>query len=119
MPMVIKTSQAIMTANNNVEKSPARISITDGVSRRLVAYAPGGQVLLSAANIGTLSDPTVTLTDADGSTFSLAIQTKTTDSLKVQLPAAALGGAVITVMSGGTVLRGTLFLDALENVPLL
>jgi hypothetical protein len=120
MPVVIKTSQAVMTANNAVEKGLVRISISDSVSRRLVAYAPGSQVLLSAANIGNLTDPTVTLMDADGNTFALALQTKTMDSLKVQLPAAAaLGGAVITVTSGGTVLRGTLFLDNMENLPVV
>jgi hypothetical protein len=120
MPLVIKTSQAITTTNNSVEKNPVPISISDSVSRRLAAYAPGSQVLLTAANIGTLTDPTVILTDADGSTFSLAIQTKTMDSLRVQLPAAAaLGGAIITVTGGGNVLRGTLFLDNVENIPVV
>lgn len=68
----------------------------------------------------SLANPVVTMTDADGTILPVSIAARTLNVLTVQLPAgSALGGAVINVTSGSTVLRGTLFVDSEDNFPLL
>ena len=92
--------------------------VTDTQYRELAAYAPGGTIRLNAYNIGALASPTVTLTDADGETTAMTIQSTTAHALDVQLPAAAaLGGAFVTLTSGGAKYFGTLFVDSQDNIP--
>jgi hypothetical protein len=58
------------------------------------------------------------LTDADGITTPLTVQSTTAQALNVQLPAgAALGGAYITITAGTAKYFGTLFVDSQDNVP--
>lgn len=119
-PLVVKTSQGVTTASNVIQSGAPRLSVTDTLLRRLYAYAPGSKVLLNAVSIGSLDGATVMLTDADGSVFVLPVETRTATALTVSLPAtAALGGAVITVSSGTTLWRGTLFLDTQDNLPVM
>jgi hypothetical protein len=40
--------------------------VTDGQYRELTAYASGGLIRLNAYDLGTLPNPSITLTDADG-----------------------------------------------------
>jgi hypothetical protein len=109
----------ISTGNNTVDQTSGRVWVTDGQYRELAAYAPGSVTRLNAYGIGVLSPaPTITLTDADGNTTPLAIQNASTQAIDAQIPAtAALGGAYVTLTSGGAKYFGTLFLDAVDNIP--
>ena len=118
-PLVIDTtSSGITTAGNTIDLTSRRLAVTDAQDRELAAYAPGGAARLSAYNIGTVASPTVTLTDADGNTSPMIIQSSAAHALDVQVPAgAALGGAFVTLTSGGAKYFGTLFLDSQDNIP--
>jgi uncharacterized protein (TIGR03437 family) len=119
-PMVVDTSQNISTGNNTVDQTSSRMWITDTQFRELAAYGPGGTVRLNAYNLGTLANPSVTLTDADGNALPLSIRAAATHSLDILIPdAAALGGAYLTLKSGSAKYFGTLFLDTQDNVPAL
>ena len=60
----------------------------------------------------------MTLTDADGNTSPMIVQSSAVHALDVQVPAgAALGGAFVTLTSGGAKYFGTLFLDSQDNIP--
>ena len=60
----------------------------------------------------------MTLTDADGNTSPMTVQSSAAHALDVQVPAgAALGGAFVTLTSGGAKYFGTLFLDSQDNIP--
>jgi hypothetical protein len=75
---------------------------------------------LNAYDLGALTGPTVTLTDADGVNRPMTIQSTSAHALDVQIPAgAALGGAHVTLTSGGTQYFGTLFLDSQDSIPAL
>ena len=117
-PLMLQGSQNIVTANNTVDQTSGRIWITDGQYRELAAYAPGTNIRLSAFNLGTLSNPNVALTDADGSILPASIQAANGHAIDIQIPAtAALGGAYVTVTSGSAKYFGTLFVDSVDNVP--
>ena len=118
-PLVIDaTSTGITTASNTIDLTSRRLAVTDAQDRELAAYAPGGVARLSAYNIGTVASPTVTLTDADGNTSAMTVQSSEAHALDVQVPAgAALGGAFVTLTSGGAKYFGTLFLDSQDNIP--
>jgi hypothetical protein len=119
VPLVIDTtSSAIVTSNNTTDITSGRLFVTDTQYRELAAYAPGGTIRLNAYNLGTLSNPVVTLTDADGNTSPMTIQNTAAQALDVQLSVnVALGGALVTLMSGTTKYFGTLFIDSQDNVP--
>jgi hypothetical protein len=94
--------------------------LTDTQSRELAAYAPGSTIRLNAYNLGKLSSPAITLTDADGVVTAATVQSSTPHALDVLVPAAAgLGGAYLTLTSGCTKYFGTLFLDSQDNIPAL
>ena len=118
-PLVIDTtSSGITTASNTIDLTSRRLAVTDAQDRELAAYAPGGVARLSAYNIGAVASPTVTLTDADGNTSPMTVQRSAAHALDVQVPAgAALGGAFMTLTSGGAKYFGTLFLDSQDNIP--
>jgi hypothetical protein len=120
-PLLVESSQNAATSNNTVDQTSGRIWVTYGQYRELAAYAPGSVVRLNAYGIGTLSPaPTITLTDADGNTAPLTIQIASAHAIDAQIPAAAgLGGAYVTLTSGGVKYFGTLFLDAVDNIPAL
>jgi hypothetical protein len=119
LPLVIDTtSSGISTSNNTIDNTSGRMFVTDTQYRELAAYAPGGTIRLNAYNLGTLANPSVTLTDADGITAALTIQKTAAHAIEVQLPAAAgLGGAYVTLTSGSMKYFGTLFLDSQDNIP--
>ena len=118
-PLVVDaTSTGITTASNTIDLTSRRLAVTDAQDRELAAYAPGGVARLSAYNIGTVASPTVTLTDADGNTSPMTVQSSGAHALDVQVPAgAALGGAFVTLTSGSAKYFGTLFLDSQDNIP--
>jgi hypothetical protein len=118
-PLVIDaTSTGITTASNTIDLTSRRLAVTDAQDRELAAYAPGGVARLSAYNIGTVTSPTVTLTDADGNTSPMTVLSSGAHALDVQVPAgAALGGAFVTLTSGGAKYFGTLFLDSQDHIP--
>jgi len=118
-PLIIHpTSNGIAAANNTVDSASGIIFVTDTEFRELAAYAPGATLRLNAYNLGTLTTPSLTLTDADGTVSPLTIQNTVTHALDVQLPApTALGGAYITLTAGTAKYFGTLFVDGQDNVP--
>jgi hypothetical protein len=120
-PLIVDTtSSAIVTANNTTDQSSGTAFVTDTQWRELAAYAPASTIRLNAYGIGALASPTVVLTDADGVTRAVSIQTTTGHALDVQVPAAAaLGGGYLTVTSGASKYFGTLFLDSQDNIPAL
>src|SRR5262249_36223805 len=82
LPLVIDTtSTGITPANNTVDTTSGRMFVSDTQYRELAAYAPGATIRLNAYNLGTLSNPAVTLTDADGKTAALAIQNTTPQAI--------------------------------------
>jgi hypothetical protein len=119
LPLVVDTtSSGIITAGNTIDLTSRRLAVTDAQYRELAAYAPGGAARLSAYNIGTVASPTVTLTDADGSTSPLTVQPSGPHALDVGVPTgAALGGAFVTLTSGGAKYFATLFLDSQDHIP--
>jgi hypothetical protein len=120
-PLVLQASQNIVSGSNVIDQTWRRMWVTDGQYRELAAYAPGSTVRLNAHALATLfPSPTVALTDADGNTTPLTLQNATAHAIDVQIPAsAALGGAYLTLTSGSVRYFGTLFLDAVDNVPAL
>ena len=118
-PLVVDTtSTGVTTSNNAVDTTSGRLFVTDTQYRELAAYPPGGTLRLSAYNVGTLANPAVTLTDADGVTTPVSIQNTTAHAFDVLIPAgAALGGAYLTLTAGGTKYFGTLFIDSQDNIP--
>jgi uncharacterized protein (TIGR03437 family) len=119
-PLVVDASQNVTTNNNAIDTTSGRMWVTDTQFRELAAYAPGSTIRLNAYSLGELSSPNVKLTDADGQTNPVPIQSITTHALDVQIPAmAGLGGAFLTLTSGDTKYSGTLFLDSQDNIPAL
>jgi hypothetical protein len=120
-PLVLQSSQNILTSNNTIDQTSGRMWVTDRQYRELAAYGPGTLVRLNAYGLGSFFPaPSVTLTDADGNTTALTIQSATAHAIDVQIPASAgLGGAYLTLTSGGAKYFGTLFLDAVDNIPSL
>ncbi len=118
-PIVVDTtSSGVVTANNVVDNTSGRLFVTDTQYRELAAYAPGGTIRLNAYGVGALPSPALTLTDADGQTMGLTIQSTTAHALDLQLPpGAALGGAYVTLTSGGRKYFGTLFVDSQDDIP--
>jgi hypothetical protein len=120
-PLVVQSSQNSTTGTNIVDQSSNRMWVTNAQYSELAAYAPGSTIRLNAYGLGAfVPAPNVSLTDADGNTTPLTIQPATAHAIDVQLPASAgLGGAYLTLTSGGVKYFGTLFLDAVDNVPAL
>lgn len=119
-PVGMDSSQAVGAQNNTVDKDSLRLFVTDSEYRELVAYAPGRSVRLNAYNLGKLVRPSATVTDADGSVLQASIQAAGDHALDVVIPPRSVaGGAVLTLTAGGTKYIGTLFLDALDNLPVL
>jgi hypothetical protein len=117
-PIAIEDSINVSTTNNPVDTTSGQVKVTDTQYRELAAYAPGGTIRLNAYNLGGLATPTSTLTDADGVNRPITIQSTSSHALDVQIPAgAALGGAYVTLTSGGSKYFGTLFIDSQENIP--
>lgn len=118
-PLIVDTtSSGITTTNNTVDQLSGVMFVTDTQYRELAAYAPGATIRLNAYNLGALANPAVTLTDADGITTALTVQNAAAQALDFQLPpAAGLGGAFVTLTSGGAKYFGTLFIDSQDNVP--
>jgi uncharacterized protein (TIGR03437 family) len=121
LPVAIDaTSSGIAVANNSVDQSSGRVWVTDVQFNELAAYAPGKVYRLNAYNLGALTTPSITLTDADGKAWAVTVQTTAVHSLDVLLPATAgLGGAYLTVTAGTSKYFGTLFLDSQDNIPAL
>jgi hypothetical protein len=118
MPIAVGDSVNVSTTSNPVDTTSGQVRITDTQYRELAAYAPGGTIRLNAYNLGALATPTSTLIDADGVVRPMTIQGTTSHALDVQIPAgAALGGAYVTLTSGGTKYFGTLFVDSQDNIP--
>jgi hypothetical protein len=120
-PLVVDTTSSGITASDNtVDSTSGVMFVTDTQYRELAGYAPGATIRLNAYNLGGLSSPSITLKDADGNSSSVGIQNTTAHALDVQLPAAAaLGGAFLTLTSGGAKYFGTLFIDSQDNIPVL
>jgi Viral BACON domain len=118
-PLVVDTTSAgISVSNNAIDTTSGRLFVTDAQYNELAAYAPGGTIRLNASDIGSLASPVLTLTDADGITVPATIQSVSAHAIDVQVPAgAALGGAYITLVAGGTKHFGTLFVDSQDNIP--
>lgn len=117
-PVVIKASTGVTQTGTTLESGAERVIVTDALSQRLAAYAPGTSVRLNGWNVGTTPSPTVSLRDADGAVLTVSVVSATTHALTVQVPtAAALGGAAVTVTTAGRTLIGTLFVDGEDNVP--
>ncbi len=120
-PLIVDTtSSGITTASNTIDQVSGVLHVTDPQYRELAAYAPGSTIRLNAYGVGALASPSVTLVDADGVLTPVTIQSTSAHALDVQLPAGAgLGGAYLTLTSGGTKAFGTLFLDSQDNIPAL
>jgi hypothetical protein len=118
-PLVVDTtSSGITTTNNIIDNTSGRMFVTDTQYRELAAYAPGASIRLNAYNLGLVSNPVVSLMDADENSRSVTIQNTTAHTIDVQLPAtAALGGAYLTLTSGNAKYFGTLFIDSQDNNP--
>jgi uncharacterized protein (TIGR03437 family) len=120
LPVVVQSSQNVATSNNVVDQTSGRVWVTDGQYRELAAYAPGSTIRLNGYEIGTLSNPSVVLTDADGNVNPITVQASTEHAIDVQIPAsAALGGAYLTLTAGSFKSFGTLFLDSQDNITAL
>lgn len=119
LPLVVDTtSSGIAVANNTLDQTSGRVFVTDTQYRELAAYPPNGTIRLNAYNLGALASPSVTLTDADRVTRSLALQNTTAHFIDVQLPVAVgRGGAYVTVAAGGATYFGTLFIDSQDHGP--
>jgi len=117
-PLVVETSQNIATGGNTIDQTSGRMFVTDTAYNELAAYAPKSVVRLNAYNLGKISDPAITLTDADGNTAALAIRNAADHFLDVQIPAGAeLGGGFLTLAANSVKYFGTLFLDSVDNIP--
>jgi hypothetical protein len=112
------TSSGILQSSNTIDRASGRMFVTDNQYRELAAYLPGATIRLNAYGLGTLSSPSVSLTDADGVTTSVQIQNTATHALDVTLPSgSALGGAYVTLVAGGAKYFGTLFIDSQDSIP--
>ena len=119
-PLVVQNSSNTSLGNNVIDKASGRAFVTDTGFRELAAYAPGSTIRLSAFNLGTIVNPAVSLTDADGRFWPLTIGNTSTHAVDVQLPAlVGLGGAVVSLKSGSNSFLGTLFVDSQDNIPVL
>jgi uncharacterized protein (TIGR03437 family) len=119
-PLVQQAALNVTTSNNVIDNTSGRMWVTDVQYRELAAYAPGALIRLNAYEIGTLANPSVVLTDADGNVTPVVVQASTTHAVDVQIPAsAALGGAYLSFAAGGLKFFGTLFLDSQDNMPTL
>ena len=118
-PLVVDTtSSAVTVADNTIDGTSGTMFVSDNQYRELAAYPPGGSMRLNAHSLGSLANPSITLTDADGVAFTVNILNATTHSLDVQVPSsAALGGAYVTLTSGPAKYFGTLFIDSQDNIP--
>lgn len=120
LPLVVSASQNVATSSNTVDQTSGRVWVTDTLYRELAAYAPGSIARLNAYEIGTLRNPSVNFTDADGNVTAVAVQASTAHAIDVQIPAsAALGGAYLTLTAGSLKYFGTLFIDSQDNIPAL
>ena len=119
-PLVVENAPSVSLGTNPVDRASGRAFVTNTGFQELAAYAPGSTVRLNAYNLGTLPAPTISLSDADGQSWSLGLAATATHSLDVTLPAGVgLGAAVITVQAGNVTYFGTLFLDSQDNGPAL
>ncbi len=119
-PIVVQNSLNVSLGANPIDKASGRAFVTDPGFRELAAYAPGSTLRLNAYNLGLVTDPTFVLTDADGKLWGLTVTATSTHAIDVQLPAGmGLGGAVVTLKSGGISYLGTLFVDSQDNIPVL
>jgi len=117
-PLVLQTSTGVAQGAGVIDQASGRVYVTDTGYRQLAAYAPGTTIRLHAYSLGSVGNPTVTLTDADGKLWSLAVVGTSTHFMDVQLPAGAgLGGAVLSFAAEGISRFGTLFLDTQDNLP--
>jgi hypothetical protein len=118
LPIVIDQSTGVTSTNNTIDNASLQMFVTDTQFRQLAAYAPGTTIRLNAYNLGFLSNPVVSLTDADGNVLPAPIQNTMEQAFDVQLPpTAALGGAYLTLTSGNTKYFGTLFIDSQDTIP--
>jgi uncharacterized protein (TIGR03437 family) len=119
-PVVSDNSSGISIGNNTIDTTSGRMWVTDTQYNELAAYAPSSAYRLNAYNLGTLANPSITLTDGDGVVSPVTIQKTSTHALDVLIPASAtLGGAYFTLTSGGAKYFATLFLDSQDNIPAL
>ena len=117
-PLVVLNSQNVSVGTNTIDRASRRAFITDTGFRQLSAYAPGGTLRLNAFNLGTLANASASLTDADGTSWSLAIGATSTHAIDVALPpGVGLGGAVVFIKAGNASFVGTLFIDSQDNIP--
>jgi len=116
--VVDTTSSGIAIGGNTLDQTSDRLFVTDTQHRELAAYPATGTIRLNAYRLGALSNPTVTVTDADGITLAAAVQNTTMHSVDVQVPeGTARGGAYVTLVAGGTKYFGTLFIDSQDHIP--
>jgi len=120
-PAVVQASQNITVGTNPVDQASHRAFMTDPNYAELAAYAPGTTMRLNAFNLGALAGAaTITLTDADGLVWPVAITASATHSIDATIPSGVgLGGAVVTLRSGSSSYFGTLFLDNQDNLSAL
>lgn len=119
-PLVVEASTGVTVGANLIDLVSRRAFVTDGEFRALAAHAPGATVQLNAFALGSLANPTLTLTDADGRAWTLSVTGTTPHALQAQVPAAAaLGGGTIAIKAGGASYLATLFIDSQDNVPSL
>ncbi len=117
-PLVVQTSQGITLGNNPIDQASGRAFVTDTSFKELAAYAPGATIRLSALNLGSIANPSVSLTDADGKSWRLTVTASATHTVDVQLPAdVGLGGAVVSLKAVNGSYFGTLFVDNQDNIP--
>jgi uncharacterized protein (TIGR03437 family) len=120
LPVAVENSTNLTISNNTIDQTSGRMIVTDTQYNDLAAYAPGSTIRLSAYNLGTLPNPSVTITDADGNTSTVPIQATAANSLDVKLPPqTGLGGAYLTLASGTAKSFATLFVDSQDNIPAL
>jgi uncharacterized protein (TIGR03437 family) len=119
-PLVVETSQGIAIGSNTIDQTSGRMWVTDIQYNELAGYAPGSTIRLSAYNLGALSNPSVTVTDADGNTVPMTVQKTSPHAVDVQLPSTtSLGGAYLTLSAGSAKYFGTFFTDSQDNIPAL
>lgn len=119
-PLVLNSSSNVSISGNTVDRASRRMWVTDTQFNELAAYAPGSTYRLSAFNLGTQTDPKVTLTDSSGTTTAVTISNTSTHAVDVVIPAtAALGAAYFTLTAANTKYFATLFVDGQENIPAL
>jgi hypothetical protein len=75
-PVVSDNSSGISIGNNTMDTTSGRMWVTDTQYNELAAYAPGSVYRLNAYNLGTLPNPSITLTDGDGNTWPVTINNR-------------------------------------------